>query len=379
MALLAAAFGILGGLAGGLLFAALDGTSDGAEDGASAGLEATSVPALASASAVPAIAAPADPASLERAVAAVFPAIVTVIADAPVVQQPDGTVRQSRSIGSGIVISEAGHVLTNFHVVDGADTLSVVLATGELRPAQLLGDDAPFSDLAVLLVPPEGLRRATLAQDANPRPGEPVAAVAGGSITSGNTVATGVVAAVGRSWPRNGVLLEDLIQTDAAINQGDSGAALVNLEGEVIGLITTVVRQAPNGSIIEGVAFAQSIRSLLPAIDEIITDGASFRSRIGIERPDQHVEVTPELAADRGLSVSAGALVTAVAPGSPAAAAGIEAGDVAIALDGTPVDFQRPFANLLKAVAPGTTIELTLSRGEQELRVTLATTLTIDE
>src|SRR5690606_2065594 len=130
---------------------------------------------------------------------------------------------------------------------DGAATLSVVLATGEERPAQLVSDDSPFADLAVLQIAPAGLRVASFGDSGVLRPGDTVIAVRGGAITPGNSVALGAVSGTGRVWARNNALLEDLVQTDAAINNGDSGGALVNLEGEVVGLLTTVVREGPGG------------------------------------------------------------------------------------------------------------------------------------
>jgi len=356
--------GLLAGLAGG--FAAGAFLDAGAGDEAPA---ATATFEAATAVTTPA-AAPGAP-DLRPAIDRVLPAVVTVIADTPAVTQPDGTVRQIRNIGSGIVITDAGHVITNFHVIDGADTLSIVLATGEQRPAELVADDAPFTDLAVLQVAPAGLRVATLGIDAPLGLGDPVAVVAGASITAGNTVTTGVIAGAGRVWARNGVLLEDLIQTDAAVNAGDSGSALVNLDGQVIGLVTTVVHQAPNGSEIQGVAFAQSIRSLAQPISQILANGASRRARIGIERQSQHDEISPALAAERGLPVASGALVATAAEGSPAAAAGIEAGDIVTEVNGVPVDFQRPLVNLLKDLEPGSPLELTILRGDQTLRVNL--------
>jgi len=357
--------GLLAGLAGGFAAGALldAGSSDETP-------EPTAV--VATSTAAPSTAVPtSDAPDLRPAIDRVLPAVVTIIADTPAVTQPDGTVSQTRNIGSGIVVTDAGHVITNFHVIDGADTLSIVLATGEQRPAQLVADDAPFTDLAVLQVDPAGLRFAILGIDAPLSVGEPVAVIAGATITAGNTVTAGVISGAGRVWARNGVLLEDLIQTDAPVNGGDSGGALVNLDGEVIGLVTTVVRQAPNGATIEGVAFAQSIRSLARPVAEILANGASSRARIGIERQAQHEEISPELAAALDLPVDAGALVRAVAAGSPAEAAGVQAGDIVTEVNGVTVDFDRPLVDLLKDLEPGAPLEITILRGDETLRLNL--------
>ncbi|MEZ4501380.1 MAG: trypsin-like peptidase domain-containing protein [Dehalococcoidia bacterium] len=357
--------GLLAGLAGGFAAGALldAGSSDEPPEPTAVAATATAAPStVVSTSTAP---------DLRPAIDRVLPAVVTIIADTPAVTLPDGTVSQTRNIGSGIVVTDAGHVITNFHVIDGADTLSIVLATGEQRPAQLVADDAPFTDLAVLQVDPAGLRVAILGIDAPLSVGDPVAVIAGASITAGNTVTAGVISGAGRVWARNGVLLEDLIQTDAPVNGGDSGGALVNLDGEVVGLVTTVVRQAPNGATIEGVAFAQSIRSLARPVAEILANGASSRARIGIERQSQHEEISPELAAALDLPVDAGALVSAVAAASPAEAAGVEAGDILTEVNGVAVDFDRPLVNLLKDLEAGAPLEITILRGEETLRLNL--------
>jgi 2-alkenal reductase len=262
-------------------------------------------------------------------------------------------------------------VVTNFHVVQGAASLAIVLATGEERPARIVGDDSPFADLAVLAVPPQGLRSATLGDSAALRIGDPVVAVTGGAITPGNAATVGVVSGTRRAWARPGVILEDLVQTDAAVNSGDSGGALVDLRGEVVGILTTVVRDTPNGRAIQGVSFAQSSNSLRVAIESIARTGSSLRPRLGIERFSQHIEVTPTLAQQQGLPVEYGALVTSVAANSPAAAAGLRAGDIVVGMNGVPVDFENPLVNLLKRLRPGENADLLVVREGAGLRVTV--------
>jgi S1-C subfamily serine protease len=161
--------------------------------------------------------------------------------------------------------------------------------------------------------------------------------------------------------------LEDLVQTDAAINNGDSGGALVNLEGEVIGLLTTVVREGPGGVQIEGVTFAQSSNSLRAAVEDIVARGFHPRARLGIERVSQHAEITPEVAEAQGFPVPVGAFVRAVAPGSPAAGAGIQPGDIVVGLNGVAVDLENPLVNLLKRLETGAPAELAVLRGTEQL------------
>jgi S1-C subfamily serine protease len=345
---------------------ALVGSRDGGGTRVSTPAPATTGAAQASSS--------GDWTALQAAIDRTLPAIVTVIADLPARGVGQDAV-QTRNFGSGIVIDDAGHVVTNFHVIEGAEVLSVVLATGEQRPARLVGDDSPFTDMAVLQVPAAGLRSARLAPSADLHIGEPVVALAGSAITSQNSATFGIVAGVRRTWPRPGVTLEDLIQTDAAVNHGDSGGALMTARGQIVGLLTTVVRETPTGLTIDGVSFAQSTDSLRDAIDGIIRSGKSSRPRLGFERLDQHLEVTPGLAAQRNLAASEGALVTAVAPGSPAAAAGVRPGDIVVGVNGVAVDLGTPFVNLLKDLPRGTRAELAVLRDVQPNRISVSPTL----
>jgi S1-C subfamily serine protease len=237
-----------------------------------------------------------------------------------------------------------------------------------------VADDAPFTDLAMLTVDPRGLRQIAFGASASMKPGDMVVAVTGGSgvFGQGNAVSTGVVSAVGRTLPRSGVTFEDLIQTDAAVNSGDSGGALINLNGEFVGLITTVVRDAGSGVLVEGVAFAQSSDSLREIVSDIVRMGRHPRPRIGIEFPDvEHVEVTPELAAQQGLPVSEGALITSVAPGSPAANAGVQVGDIVVGLNGAQVTLEQPMVNLLKLLPPGVRVDLVVLRNGQQLPISM--------
>lgn len=279
-----------------------------------------------------------------------------------------------RNVGSGVVVSSNGHVVTNSHVIRGATSLAVVLANGDQRPARLLTDDWPFTDVAVITIPPQGLRAVALGSSSTLRPGDFVLPISGGTggFGPGNTVALGVVSGVQRSIVRPGVILEDLIQTDANINNGDSGGALVNLQGELVGLITSIVRSGPGGLELTGLGFAQSADSIRPVIASAISGTRYPRARIGIEVPTtQHLEITPELAAQRRLPVEAGALVIAPAANSPAARAGIEAGDIVIGVNGVGIDLDTPFVNLLKALPAGARPSLAILRGGRPQTVTV--------
>ena len=361
---LALAAGLAGGLAGGLVVVVAPGGRDAADEAAMPSPVAT----VATPDAAAAVLGSAD--RLQRAIERVLPAIVTVIADGPLQRDQSGAVTQQRNVGSGIVVDDRGHIVTNFHVIDGAIALSVLLATGEQRPAVVRSHDSPYSDLAVLSIAPEGLRSASLGDSSRLVPGEPVAALSAAGFAVGNSVSVGVVSATGREWPRNGAILEDLVQTDAAVNSGDSGGALINSDGEVIGLLTTVVRGTPTGGAIQGIAFAQSSNSLRPIIEDIVLLGTYLRPRLGIERPFRHhIELTPELSASRGIPVSLGALVITVEAGSAAEQAGVRIGDIVTAVNGAAVDLDHPFVNVLKTLRPGETAELTVVRAGQQLSI----------
>lgn len=364
MLLLALAFGLAGGLAGGVVVTVVDN-----DEAMSPVLPVPSVVSTPNAM-------PRGQNQLQGAITRVIPAVVTVIADQAPKRDQEGNIVQQRSVGSGVVIDERGHVITNFHVIDGAVEIQVLLATGEKRSAIVLAHDSPFSDLAVLEVSFEGLRVAELGDSALLKAGEPVAVITGAGFTSGNSVKVGVVSGLGRHWSRNGVILEDLVQTDAAVNQGDSGGALINLDGEVVGLLTTVVRSTPNGSAVQGVAFAQSSNSLKPIIEDIILLGSHLRPRLGIERPfRQHVELTPELSEKRNIQLPVGALVIAIEVGSPAEEAGVRLGDIVVAVNGIAIDLDHPFVNLLKILRAGELVELTVVRGSQQLSIPVLPTI----
>ncbi|MYD65055.1 MAG: PDZ domain-containing protein [Chloroflexi bacterium] len=356
---IAVAAGAVGGVAGGVTVLLLD------DDPATAPPDATALPVCTATEEPP---TPAPAGDLDAAIHRALEAVVTVVADSPASRDESGRMSQQRSLGSGVVIDAAGYVMTNYHVVSGAAELSVVLSTGEQRPARLVAHDAPYTDFAVLAIPSEGLRRLRLGDSDELRLGQPVIAVAGAGFTSGNSVKVGVVSGLDQSWVRNGVVLEDLVQTDAAVNIGDSGGALINAEGELVGLLTTVVRETPTGLAVEGVSFSQSSNSLRPILENIIALGVHPRPRLGIEHPfAQHLEMTPELADAEGIPRQAGALVTSVARDSSAAAAGVQPGDLIVAVNGLPVDLSTPLVNRLKALELGQVAELTVLRGGQQL------------
>lgn len=233
--------------------------------------------------------------------------------------------RRSQSAGSGVIINaKEGVVITNFHVVDGADEIKVALTDGRTLDAKLVGSD-PEVDIAVLKVKPDNLTQIKLANSDQVRVGDFVVAI-GNPFGLGQTVTTGVVSALGRS----GLGIEgyeNFIQTDASINPGNSGGALVDLNGDLVGINTAII--APAGGNV-GIGFAIPTNMALHSIEQILDGGEVKRGQLGIVIQD----LTPDLAEAFNLKDRQGVIVAEVQDDSSAAKAGIQAGDVIVEIDG---------------------------------------------
>jgi serine protease Do len=258
-----------------------------------------------------------------------------------------------RGMGSGVIVSSEGRVLTNNHVVAGADRVKVTLADGRSFDAEVVGTD-PKTDIAVVKIDAHGLPAATLGDSDELQVGEWVLAI-GNPFELTQTVTAGIVSAKGRS----GVGLEDyenFIQTDAAINPGNSGGALVDLKGEVVGINTAIASRSGG---YQGVGFAIPINMAGRIMDSLVKTGKVVRGWIGVTIQG----VTDTMADNYGLDRPQGALVNSVARGGPAEDAGIEPGDLILELDGRPLRDSADLRLQVGEIAPGTTIELTLIRG----------------
>jgi 2-alkenal reductase len=305
--------------------------------------------------------------TVAQAAASLAPSVVTVVNH---LESSPGLfgqlVQGSEASGSGVVISDQGHVITNAHVVDGAGKLEVILSDGTTMPATLVGSDV-YSDLAVLKIDAGAVPAAVLGDSDALLPGDTVIAIGSplGDLT--NTVTVGVVSAKDRTLETSsGFQMEGLLQTDAAINSGNSGGPLVSLRGEVVGVNTLVVRGSGlSGTTAEGLGFAIPSNTVRTIAEQLITNGQVTRPYLGI----RWEWITPEVAAANRLGFSYGAYVTAVSNGSPADDAGLRQGDVVLGMDGTRFDEDNPFLNELLAHAPGDTIVLDVMRGDSEIQV----------
>ncbi|MCC6942984.1 MAG: trypsin-like peptidase domain-containing protein [Thermomicrobiales bacterium] len=265
--------------------------------------------------------------------------------------------------GTGFVIDEQGHIVTNWHVVDGGVSFQVIFSTGERRPATLVGSDE-LSDLAVIQV--EGGVPATVPFGDSDAlfPGETVLAIGSpfGSFT--NTVTQGIVSALGRDLAGSGY--NNLIQHDAAINPGNSGGPLLNMRGEVVGVNTLGIQEL-GGQLVQGLFFAVPSSTVVEIVERLIADGEVRYPFFGIT----YQTITWQTAAQAGLPVDNGVFVTEVTVGGPAQAAGVLPGDIVLSIDSVPITDQDAFSELLFAHQPGEEITAELLRGGETLSVTL--------
>jgi 2-alkenal reductase len=273
--------------------------------------------------------------------------------------QPAGT-------GTGFIISGDGYIVTNNHVVEGAQGVSVVFYDGTTVEAELIGTDR-LTDLAVVKIEGEVPGVVPVGDSEALRPGEPVIAIGSALGQYTNTVTQGVVSGLGRSLAN----LDNLIQHDASINPGNSGGPLVNMQGEVVGVNTAVIRNAGAGISAEGLGFAVPSSTVNQVVAQIIESGAVTRPYLGINfRP-----VTPQLAAAQGLPVEHGALIIDIPTDGPIAGSGVQVGDVITAINGETIDQENPLQSLLFQYDPGETVELEIVRPSTGETLTFDVTL----
>lgn len=263
------------------------------------------------------------------------------------------------NLGSGVIVSEDGFILTNHHVIEAADEIQVALPDGKILEAEVVGTD-PETDLAVLRVKQKGLPAVTFAKAETLRVGDVVLAI-GNPFAFGQTVTMGIVSALGRS--HLGInTFENYIQTDAAINPGNSGGALVDTAGNLVGVNTAIFSRS-GGNL--GIGFAIPVSIVHQVMEQIIAHGAVTRGWVGIEVQ----EITPEIAESFNLRTTEGALIAGVLRGGPADRAGIRPGDILVAVGGKPVRDSSSLLNLIAALPPGKVAQLNLIRDKTEMRL----------
>lgn len=309
------------------------------------------------------------PASLEISTTSLETTIIDAVeVVAPTVVTVVGEISGRPVSGSGVVISNKGYILTNNHVVEGTSRVGVILADGEELPAEIIGTDR-YADLAILLASGELPVVAKLGNSDDLKPGETVIAIGSPLGDFVNTVTVGVVSATGRSLDTgNGFLMEDLIQTDAAINQGNSGGPLVNLNGDVIGINTLVVRgSSRSDTVAEGLGFAIPINTARVVAEHILDKGYFARPHLGI----RWQAISPRIAHIYSLPVQWGAYISNVLPGSPAAQSGLIKGDIITHIDDVALDEDHTYINTLFAHEPGEEVSIRVVRKRQEITVNL--------
>jgi serine protease Do len=303
----------------------------------------------------------------------VRPAVVQITSQQLQLDQFNQPFTVPAGVGSGVIYDAQGHILTNAHVVQGANGLLVALPDGRSFTGNLVGAD-PQTDVAVVQINGDNLPVAELGEASALQVGDWVVAIGNAlALPGGPTVTQGVVSALNRSVQEPGTpqtggpLLVGLVQTDAPINPGNSGGALANLQSQVIGINTLVAGLAEPGVQAQGIGFAISIDAAKLIADELVATGHAVHPYIGISI----VPLSPTLAAQIGTDARTGVIVTQVASGSPAAQAGMQPRDVITAIDGQPLSNDMVLAESLARHNVGDALTLSVERGSQPLQLTL--------
>src|SRR6059036_922581 len=311
------------------------------------------------------------PATFSPVVKAVLPAVVNISStkvirtSAGLDQNPFGELfpgfrmpdrpQREQGEGSGVIVSADGYIVTNNHVVDGANELTITMADKREMKARVIGTDAK-TDIALIKVDARDLPHVVLGDSSKVEVGD-IALAMGNPFGLGQTVTMGIISATGRG----GLGIEDyedFIQTDASINPGNSGGALVNTRGELIGINTAILSRSGGN---QGVGFAVPVDLVRHVMTQLKENGTVTRARLGV----YFQELTPKLASALGVKASNGAVVTEIVPDGPASKSGLQKDDVIVALNGKTVD-GRSLRNAVGSMSPGSTIDLKVLRGSTE-------------
>ncbi len=298
--------------------------------------------------------------------AEVEPSVVQVNVE-QIRQTPFGT-QQGQGVGSGVIYREDGYIITNAHVVEGAEEVNVAFADGTTEQGRVVGADE-FTDLAVVKVDRQGLPAADFADSNNLVPGQLAVAI-GSPSGFESTVTSGVISGLGREVPSRLTggaqpALVDLIQTDAAISPGPSGGALADADGDIVGINAAYLPPAQTGAV--NIGFAIPANTATSVADQLIEDGEAVHPYLGISLTN----LTPEIAQRFGIEAGQGALVTGVDPEGPSAEAGIQNGTVITSVGGTQVESAAEVISALRDFQPGDSIQLTVTDGSGSREVTV--------
>jgi len=368
---------VLGGLVAALLIIRFQPAVNDAPTAAAANVEPVVIMQPAPAAPTPAPAAATAPASYADAVARAAPAVVNIYTS-KTIETPinplfaDPRIRQyfgidrvptrkrmESSLGSGVIISAQGYVLTNHHVVADADEIVIALRDGREARAKVVGSD-PDTDLAVLQVQLPSMPVIAFRDSATLRIGDVVLAI-GNPFGVGQTVTIGIVSAMGRS--ELGInTFEDFIQTDAAINPGNSGGALVDAKGELVGVNSAIFSQSGG---YQGIGFAIPTRIVQQVFAEIIKNGRVVRGWLGVEPQ----ALTPELAQALGMPTARGVVVSGLVRNGPAHAAGVMPGDILAELNGKEINSPRDVIDRVAALKPGVKVNLRVLRRDKDMKM----------
>lgn len=316
------------------------------------------------------------PASYSAAAKKAMPAVVNIFTSKQVSNRPhpfmndplfrhffgdqfDDQPQRENSLGSGVIVSPQGLILTNHHVIEAADEIEVALADGRTAPARVVGSD-PETDLAVVKIDLKDLPAITFSTSEKLSVGDVVLAI-GNPFGVGQTVTQGIVSALGRN--HLGInTFENFIQTDAPINPGNSGGALIDTEGNLVG-INSAIYSRSGGSM--GIGFAIPVSLARQVMEQIIRQGGVTRGWIGVEAQD----ITPELAESFKLQEARGALIAGVVRGGPADRGGLRPGDILLAVNGRQVTDSSTMLNLIAALKPGHPATLRIARNQTEIEL----------
>jgi 2-alkenal reductase len=317
------------------------------------------------------------PMDAEAVVRHTRPAVVTVINEQAAPQGLQGAAPgsggqgnqlQPTGIGTGFLIDQQGHIVTNAHVVEGGTAFQVILQNGDKRDAKLVGAD-PVSDLAVIQISGSVPGTLPFGNSDQLQVGQSVLAIGSALGDFTGTVTEGIIGALGRDIPLQPGMAaySNLIQHDAAINPGNSGGPLVDANGKVIGVNTLGINDMPQVGPVQGLFFAIPSNEVQRIVQTLITSGSVAYPYLGA----QLVELTPDVASQYNLPVQYGAYIARVEQGGAAQQAGIQKGDIITAIGGQKIDSQNSFAELLFSHKPGDQVDVTLQRNGQEQHVTV--------